>query len=67
MVSVKKYRLTDPAQELDDRAFWEGQTVEYRLDALEALRHSWLKLNPDLKANAGIKRFRRLSRTAEQA
>lgn len=44
MSKVREYNLNDPAQELDDLAYWRERSVEERLDALQAIRRSWGKM-----------------------
>ncbi|MFT7552925.1 MAG: hypothetical protein ACI9BV_003254 [Rhodothermales bacterium] len=45
MPRVREYHLNDPDQETDDWTYWRGRSIEERLDALQAIRRSWGKMN----------------------
>ena len=57
---VKKYHLKDPQQYEDEREYWRSKTPEERLMALEAIRKTWHKLNPD--TDGSEQGFRRVIR-----
>ncbi len=62
--NVKIYSKDDPQQYEDDRQFWEKQTTEYKLMALETIRIQWLKFG---KKNAKqLPRLRRVLKVIEQ-
>jgi len=60
---IKKYHLKDPQQYENERQYWRNKTPEERLMALEAIRETWLKLNPD--KDGAAKGFRRVLRIIE--
>lgn len=57
---VKKYHLKDPQQHEDELEYWRTKTPEERLMALEAIRETWHKLNPN--ADESEQGFRRIIR-----
>lgn len=62
--SVKKYKLNDPQQEIDDQEFWDAQTIEYKISVLEMLR---CETYPELRGENGIiKGFPRVYRIVKQ-
>jgi hypothetical protein len=61
--TVKKYHINDPQQYEDEREYWRNKTPEERLMALEAIRETWHKLNPE--KNGAAKGFRRVLRIIE--
>jgi len=61
---IQIYSKDDPQQYKDNRQFWDEQTPEYKLMALETIRIQWLKFG---KTNAKqLPRFRRVLRVIEQ-
>lgn len=58
--TVRKYRLKDPQQYEDEQEYWRNKTPEEKLMALEAIRETWHKLNPD--ADESEQGFRRVIR-----
>lgn len=61
--TVKIYDLKDPQQHEDEREYWRNKTPEEKLDALEAIRETWHKLNPDTDGKK--QGFRRVVRFVE--
>ena len=63
---VKKYNLKDNQQEIDDRRFWQQQSIEYKIEVLESLREDAIKLGlyPDHDENQ--QRLRRVFRVIKQ-
>jgi len=61
--TVKKYHLKDPQQVEDEREYWRNKTPEERLMALEAIRKTWHKLNPE--EDGSEQGFRRVIRIIE--
>lgn len=57
---VKIYGLKDPQQVEDEREYWRNKTPGEKLEALEAIRETWHKLNPE--RNESEPRFRRVVR-----
>jgi hypothetical protein len=45
MALIREYDLDDPGQEIRDLRYWQSRSVSERLEALEAVRRSWRKLN----------------------
>lgn len=41
---IKIYNLKDPAQYDDEKKFWNNASIEYKIEALENIRESYLKL-----------------------
>jgi hypothetical protein len=41
---IRKYDLKDPAQYEDEKKFWNNASIEYKIEALENIRESYLKL-----------------------
>lgn len=61
---VKKYKLNDPQQEIDDQEFWDSQTIEYKISVLEMLRN---EAYPQLRGENGIiEGFPRIHRIVKQ-
>ena len=56
---VKKYNLKDNQQEIDDRRFWQQQSIEYKIEVLESLREDAIKLGlyPDQDENQHFEEF----------
>ena len=63
---VKKYNLKDDQQKIDDRRFWQQQSIEYKIEVLESLREDAIKLGlyPDHHENK--ERFRRVFRVIKK-
>lgn len=57
---VIKYHLKDPQQYDDEKEYWRNKTPEEKLMALEAIRETWHKLNPN--ADESEQEFRRVIR-----
>jgi len=58
---VKKYHMKDPQQYEDEREYWRSKTPEEKLNALEAIRKTWHKLNPNEDGNEqGLRRVIRI-------
>jgi hypothetical protein len=41
---IRKYDLKDSAQYEDEKKFWNNASIEYKIEALENIRESYLKL-----------------------
>lgn len=61
---IKKYHLKDPQQYEDEREYWRSKTPGEKLEALEAIRETWHKLNPEKNGNK--QGFRRVIRIIKQ-
>ena len=63
---IKKYKLNDNSQEIDDRLYWQNQSIEFKIEILESLREDAIKLGlyPDQDENQ--QRFRRVLRVIKQ-
>jgi hypothetical protein len=59
---VKIYNLKDPKQYEDEKSFWDSQSIEYKLNVLESIRESWIKLNDNGKSDENLKGLRRVVR-----
>ena len=59
---IKKYKLTDNRQEIDDRRFWQVQTIEFKIEVLESLREDAIKLGLFPDHNESKQRLRRVFR-----
>ena len=64
---IKKYKLNDNSQELDDRIYWQNQSIEFKIEILESLREDAIKLGlyPDQDENQ--QRFRRVLRIIKKS
>lgn len=63
---IKKYKLNDNSQEIDDRLYWQNQSIEFKIEILESLRSDAIKLGlyPDHDENQ--QRFRRIFQVIKQ-
>lgn len=41
---IKKNKLNDNSQEIDDRLYWQNQSIEFKIEILESLREDAIKL-----------------------
>lgn len=64
--TIKKYNLKDNQQELDDKRFWQQQTVEYKLDILESLREDAIQLGIYPDHHESKQRLRRVLRVIKR-
>lgn len=55
---VKKYRMDDPQQEIDDLNFWADQTDEFKIETMEILRQRWIKMQGDYDTNPAYQGLR---------
>jgi hypothetical protein len=63
---IKKYRLTSNQQALDDKKYWQNQTLEHKIEILESLREDAIKLGLYPDQNESKQRLRRVLRITEQ-
>jgi len=63
---IKKYKLTDNQQALDDRQFWQRQSIEYKIEILETLREDAIKLGLYPNHDENKQRLRRVLRIVKQ-
>jgi len=56
--TVKIYHKNDPQQYRDEVLFWSKQSSVYKIQALEAIRNQWFKLNQS--DETAIPRLRRV-------
>lgn len=63
---VKKYRITDGQQELDDKLFWKNQSLEFKIEILESLREDAIKLGLYPDHNEAKQRLRRVLRITQR-
>ena len=63
---IKKYKLTDDAQAIDDKLYWQNQSIEFKIEILESLREDAIKLGlyPDQDENQ--QRLRSVFRVIKQ-
>jgi len=63
---IKKYKLNDNSQEIDDRLYWQNQSIEFKIEILESLREDAIKLGlyPDQDENQ--QRLRSVFRVIKQ-
>lgn len=57
---VRKYKLDDPQQDIDDEKFWSLQTSEFKLETIEILRQRWIKMQKDYDTNPAYQGLRRV-------
>lgn len=58
---VKIYHFKDPQQAEDEQEYWRNKTPGERLEALEAIRETWNKLNPERdESESGFRRVLRI-------
>jgi len=62
---IKIYDLKDPLQYEDEKKFWDEASIEFKLEALEELRESYLKLK-NINKDEISKRLRSVYRITEQ-
>lgn len=62
---VKIYDLKDPLQYEAEKNFWNNASIEFKLNALEEIRASYIKLFKVNKDEVS-KRLRRVYRVTEQ-
>jgi len=63
---IKKYRLTSNEQALDDKKYWQNQTLEYKIEILESLREDAIKLGLYPDQDESEQRLRRVFRIIKQ-
>ena len=63
---IKKYKLSDNRQALDDRRFWQKQSIEYKIEILESLREDAVKLGLYPNHDENKQRLRRVLRIVKQ-
>lgn len=65
---IKKYKLTDPQQDQDDKQFWQEQSIERKIEVLESLREDAIKLGlyPEQPIDGSKQRLRRVFRIVKQ-
>jgi hypothetical protein len=61
---VKIYDLNDPQQYEDEKEYWKSKSPEEKLQALEAIRATYLKLNHEFDGDKP--RFRRVFQIVER-
>lgn len=62
---IKIYNLKDPLQYEDEKKFWNEASIEFKLEALEEIRESYLKLK-NINKDEISKRLRSIYRITEQ-
>ena len=62
---IKIYNLKDPLQYQDEKKFWNEDSIEFKLEALEEIRESYLKLK-NINKDEISKRLRSICRITEQ-
>lgn len=61
---VKIYHFKDPQQAEDEQEYWRNKTPDERLEALEAIRETWHKLNPERnETEPGFRRVVRITKS----
>lgn len=63
---IKRYKLSDNQQVLDDRQFWKKQSIEFKIEILESLREDAIKLGLYPKHDENKQRLRRVLRIVKQ-
>jgi hypothetical protein len=63
--SVRVYSLHDPDQKKNAQEYWQGQSYEARLDAVEKLRRQFGKLHIPGKPHGSVERLRRVLRIVQ--
>ncbi len=63
---IKKYSLKDNQQELDDKRYWQSQSIEFKLEILESLRQDAIKLGLYPDSYESQQRLRRVLRIIKQ-
>lgn len=59
---VKKYKLGDPQQDIDDQEFWDQQTIKYKIEILQQLREQFYPIL--IEKSHDKQRFLRVHKTA---
>ena len=62
---IKIYDLKDPLQYEDEKKFWNDASIEFKLEALEEIRESYLKLK-NISKDEISRRLRSVCRITEQ-
>jgi len=62
---IKIFDLKDQQQYEEEKKFWSQATIEFKINALEALRESYIKLF-NINKDEVSKRLRRIYRVTEQ-
>jgi len=62
---IRTYDLKDPLQYEDEKKFWNEASIEFKLNALEEIRESYLKLK-NINKDEISKRLRSICRITEQ-
>jgi len=63
---VKKYDLNDNQQEIDDKHYWDKQSLEHKIEILESLRQDAIKLGLYPNHHEDKQRLRRVIRVIKQ-
>jgi len=65
---IKKYKLTDPQQNQEDKQYWQQQSIERKIEVLESLREDAIKLGfyPEQPENGSKYGLRRVFRIIKQ-
>lgn len=63
---VRKYHLLDNQQEIDDKHYWDKQSIEHKIEILESLRKDAIKLGLYPNHHEDKQRLRRTIRTFKQ-
>jgi len=64
---IKKYKLNDNSQEIDDRLYWQNQSIEFKIEILESLREDAIKLGLYPEQDENQQRFRRVLRVIKKS
>jgi hypothetical protein len=62
---IKIYDLEDPKQYEDEKKFWNEASIEFKLNALEEIRESYIKLK-NINKDEISRRLRSFYRITEQ-
>jgi len=62
---IKIFDLKDPLQYEEDKKFWGSVSLEFKINALEEIRNSYIKLF-NINKDEICKRLRRVYRITEQ-